>query len=74
MIKDYPSVVLESGSWPSGIQLAHYGNLWLEGSRGAVRVVVLCQTFAPDPENKVKATLIMCRSMEDGTMRMTEWV
>lgn len=72
--KDCPSVVLESGWWESRIQLIRDSRLWLEGMAGGVRVVVSCKTFAPDLENKIRATLTLSRITPDGEIITTERV
>ncbi|KAG0638370.1 hypothetical protein HOY80DRAFT_1023181 [Tuber brumale] len=57
--RDYSSVILESGLSESDTQLMSDSLPWLEGTGGAVRVVVLCKTFAPDEDKKIKAILSM---------------
>ncbi|KAG0642268.1 hypothetical protein HOY80DRAFT_951164 [Tuber brumale] len=64
--RDYPSVVLESGLAESDTQLMRDSRLWLEGTGGRVRVVMLCKTFAPNEEKKIKATLSISRIMPNG--------
>lgn len=69
-----PSVVLESGWWESGTQWIRDSCLWLKGMAGAVRVVVLCKTYPPDLENKIRATLTLCRIGPNGKIITTELV
>ncbi|KAG0137025.1 hypothetical protein HOY82DRAFT_651192 [Tuber indicum] len=69
----YPSVVLESGLSESDTQVMRDSRLWLEGTGGAVKVVVLCKTSAPDWNNKIKATLTLCRIAPNGEILRADW-
>ncbi|PUU74396.1 hypothetical protein B9Z19DRAFT_1092998 [Tuber borchii] len=70
---DYPSVVLESGYRESDAQLMRDSLAWLQGTDGAVKVVVLCKTLPPDTDNKIRATLSICRRMGNGQIIRDEW-
>ena len=71
---DYPSVVLESGYSESDAQLMRDSLVWLQGTDGAVKVVVLCKTFPPSKDNKIKATLSIFRRMHNGQIIRDQWV
>ena len=74
MPNDYPSVVLESGYSESDAQLMRDSLVWLQGTDGVVKVVVLCKTFPPDKGNKIKATLSIFRRMDNGEITQSQWV
>ncbi|KAG0134971.1 hypothetical protein HOY82DRAFT_634089 [Tuber indicum] len=69
----YPSVVLESGWVESSEQLIKDSHLWLSGTAGAVKVVILCKAFRPDEQNRVRATLTMCRATACGALARAHW-
>lgn len=61
-IRDFPSVIFESG-WGEDVPLSISDSpVWLEETGGAVKVVIFLKTFAPNQENKIKATLTVCRN------------
>ncbi|KAG0640508.1 hypothetical protein HOY80DRAFT_1135920 [Tuber brumale] len=61
IMREFPTVVLESGWAESEAQLLRDLQLWQEGSAGAVRIVILFKAFRPSITNQVKATLKFCR-------------
>ncbi|PUU75453.1 hypothetical protein B9Z19DRAFT_1067405 [Tuber borchii] len=71
-IRDIPSVIFESGWGESGPLSISDSLVWLEGTGGAVKVVIFLKTFTPDKENKIKATLTVCRNNPCGTIVKTE--
>ena len=71
---DYPSVVLEYGYSESNTQLMRDSLVWLQGTDGAVKVVVLCKTFPPGKDNKIRATLSICKRMHNGQIIQDQWV
>ncbi|KAG0138238.1 hypothetical protein HOY82DRAFT_596351 [Tuber indicum] len=73
MHMQFPSVVLETGWRQSHRRLFADSQLWLHGSGGGVKVVILCKAFVPNRENKVKATITMCRLLHGGTTAITDW-
>ena len=83
-IRDFPSVIFESGwgeSGPLSISDLSISDLsisdspfWLEGTGGAVKIVIFLKTFTPDQENKIKATLTLCRNDPCGAIVKIERV
>ncbi|KAG0636992.1 hypothetical protein HOY80DRAFT_908426 [Tuber brumale] len=61
ILREFPTVVMESGWAESEAQLLRDLQLWQEGSAGAVRIVILFKAFRPSITNQVKATLKFCR-------------
>ncbi|KAG0138226.1 hypothetical protein HOY82DRAFT_596307 [Tuber indicum] len=57
----FPSIVLESGWTESEAQLLRDGEIWQQGTAGAVKVVLLFKMCAPNINNEIKATLHICR-------------
>ncbi|PUU78303.1 hypothetical protein B9Z19DRAFT_1127014 [Tuber borchii] len=61
VMTEFPTIVLESGWLETEAQLKRDSQLWLQGSAGAVRVVFLFKLFHPNVRNEIKATLHVCR-------------
>ncbi|KAG0134972.1 hypothetical protein HOY82DRAFT_480644, partial [Tuber indicum] len=68
-----PSIVLESGWVESSEQLIKDCRLWLLGTAGAVKVVILCKASRPDEQNRIRATLTMCRATACGAVSSANW-
>ncbi|KAG0123170.1 hypothetical protein HOY82DRAFT_495419, partial [Tuber indicum] len=62
---EFPTIVLELGWNESQAQLERDSQLWLEGSAGAVKVIFLFKLFRPNIQNRIKATLNVCRVVSD---------
>ncbi|PWW71919.1 hypothetical protein C7212DRAFT_337360, partial [Tuber magnatum] len=62
---EFPTIVLEAGWSESQAQLESDCKLWLQGSAGAVKVVLLFKLFAANINNEIKATLTVCRVVDD---------
>ena len=69
----FPTIVLESGWSESQTHLENDCKLWLEGSAGAVKVVLLYKLFEPNVLNEIKVTLHVCRIV-DGAVVITLFV
>ncbi|KAG0643019.1 hypothetical protein HOY80DRAFT_1100847 [Tuber brumale] len=61
IMREFPTVVLESGWTESQAQLLRDCQIWHEGSGGGVRIVILFKMFPPNRNNQIKATLTFCR-------------
>jgi len=59
--REFPTVVLESGWSESGAPLFRDAQVWLKGSAGAVKVVLLFKLFPENIRNEIKAKLYVCR-------------
>jgi len=59
--REFPTVVLESGWSEAQVQLHRNAQVWLEGSAGAVKVVLLFKMFLENIRNEIKAKLYVCR-------------
>ncbi|RPA90033.1 hypothetical protein L873DRAFT_510071 [Choiromyces venosus 120613-1] len=60
---EYPSVVLESG-WDESMQQLHRdAQLWQRGSGGEVCVVIQVKFYRPNDENRMRAKLVLKRTL-----------
>ncbi|CUS08063.1 unnamed protein product [Tuber aestivum] len=60
-LTEFPTIALESGWSESQAQLERDSQLWLQGSAGAVKVVLLFKFFRANIHNEIKATLTVSR-------------
>ncbi|KAG0639557.1 hypothetical protein HOY80DRAFT_904825 [Tuber brumale] len=61
IMREFPTIVLESGWAESEAQLLRDLQSWQEGSAGAVRIVIFLKMSRPSITNQIKATLKVCR-------------
>jgi len=73
-MSEFPTIVLESGWSESQAQLQRDCQLWLEGTAGAVKVVILYKMDPPDRQNQIKATMTFCRYVAGGAPVMISYV
>jgi len=64
-------VVLEAGWSESQAQLERDSQLWFEGSAEAVKVVLLFKLFQANKNKEIKATLNVCRVVDNTLVRKT---
>ena len=67
LLRDFPSIILESGWVSTGPEPADERTLWHEGSGGLVRVVILVKLYRANAQNQVRATLEVSRTSPPGT-------
>ena len=67
LLRDFPSIIPESGWSSSRPELADERRLWHEGSGGRVRVVILVKLYRANAQNQVRATLEVSRTSPPGT-------
>ncbi|PUU82732.1 hypothetical protein B9Z19DRAFT_1120321 [Tuber borchii] len=68
LLRDFPSVILESGWASRGPDRVDECRLWHEGSGGRVRVVILVRLYRADAQNQVRVTLKISRTTPPGTV------
>ena len=68
LLRDFPSIILESGWSSSRPELADERRLWHEGSGGRVRVVILVKLYRANVQNQVRAILEISRAASLGTI------
>ena len=68
LLRDFPSIILESGWASTGSGPADECRLWHEGSGGRVKVVILVKLYRANAGNQVRATLEISRIASPGTM------
>ena len=73
---NYPSVILETGKSQSDADLMRVTDLWINGTNGAVKVVMLCKIFGPHVNNKITAKFSLCRLLPGPKKEIlrTTWV
>ena len=64
-------MVLEAGWSESQAQLERDSQLWLEGSAEAVKVVLLFKLYPANINKEIKATLNVCRVVDNTIVRKT---
>ena len=68
LLRDFPSIILESGWASTGPGPADECRIWHEGSGGCVKVVILVKLYRENAGNQVRATLEISRTASPGTM------
>ncbi|KAG0130313.1 hypothetical protein HOY82DRAFT_670614 [Tuber indicum] len=72
MLRDFPSVVMESGWASPTTEPANDRRIWHEGSGGRVMIVILVKLYKPTTGNRVRTTLEISHTSPGAVVTITK--